>query len=169
MAQINQIEEIRQVVARAVARICPAWLESSRDDLVQQAMIRLIERTEKDEENTGVNASYLYRTAHSVLVDEIRRRQRRPENSLESGPEPAAGAATGPDASLEAQTQGVDIRQCVERLIESRRMAVTLHLEGHSVPEIAGILGWREKKADNCVYRGLSDLRQCLKQKGYGA
>lgn len=168
MAQINQFEEMRQVVARAVARICPAWLESSREDLVQTAMVRLIERTEAVEENRGVNASYLYRTAHSVLIDEIRRRQRRPENSLDSGPQLAAGTKTGPDASLEARTQAADIRHCLERLIDNRRLAVTLHLEGHAVPEIARILGWREKKADNCVYRGMADLRQCLEQKGYG-
>lgn len=167
MAQFSQFEEMRAVIARVVARTCPAWLDASRDDLVQTAMVRLIERLDGDEGNPGVNTSYLYRTAHSVLVDEIRRRRRRPEDSMESGPQLAAGAHSGPDASLESQRQASDIRHCLARLIENRRLAVTLHLEGHAVPEIAEILGWRRKKADNCVYRGLADLRACLEQKGY--
>src|SRR5688572_31583035 len=41
-----------------------------------------------------------------------------------------------------------------------------LHLQGHSVPDIGKLMSWAPKKADNLVYRGLADLRECLVSKG---
>jgi RNA polymerase sigma-70 factor (ECF subfamily) len=45
-------------------------------------------------------------------------------------------------------------------------LAVALHLQGHSVPDIGKLMSWAPKKADNLVYRGLADLRECLVSKG---
>jgi RNA polymerase sigma-70 factor (ECF subfamily) len=50
--------------------------------------------------------------------------------------------------------------------VPPRRHAVTLSLQGHSVPEIGRLLGWTGKKAENLVYRGMADLRECLEGKG---
>ena len=50
---------------------------------------------------------------------------------------------------------------------KDRRLAVTLYLQGHTVPEAARILGWAAKRTENLVYRGLADLRQCLLGKGH--
>jgi RNA polymerase sigma-70 factor (ECF subfamily) len=47
-----------------------------------------------------------------------------------------------------------------------RRLAVTLYLHGHSVPDAARILDWSAKRTENLVYRGLADLRECLLSKG---
>jgi RNA polymerase sigma-70 factor (ECF subfamily) len=47
-----------------------------------------------------------------------------------------------------------------------RRLAVTLYLQGHTVPEAARILDWSGKRTENLVYRGLADLRECLMAKG---
>ena len=42
-----------------------------------------------------------------------------------------------------------------------------LHLQGHSVPDAARLLGWPAKRTENLVYRGLADLRRCLIAKGH--
>ena len=47
-----------------------------------------------------------------------------------------------------------------------RRLAVTLHLQGHSVPDAARVLDWPVKRTENLVYRGMADLRECLMSKG---
>ena len=52
-------------------------------------------------------------------------------------------------------------------LAESRRLAVTLHLQGHDRRSSATILGWQVKQVDNHKHRGLVDLRRCLEQKGH--
>jgi RNA polymerase sigma-70 factor (ECF subfamily) len=55
-----------------------------------------------------------------------------------------------------------EILACLGQLQERRRVAVTLHLQGYAVGEVASALGWTEKQAENLVYRGLGDLRRCL-------
>lgn len=167
MAKLTSAEEIRQVLERAVNRICPRWMLSSRDDLVQSAMLRILEKHQSTEGNPGYQASYLYKTAHSVLVDEIRRIERRREQSLDQKAPSLIADAPDPGQVTEEQGFVAALRECLKRMIEPRTLSVTLHLQGHRVPEIARLLGWRVKQADNNVYRGLIDLRECLTRKGY--
>jgi RNA polymerase sigma-70 factor (ECF subfamily) len=112
--------------------------------------------------------------AHSALVDEIRRRKRRPELSLEGsseeGPQarPLEPRAPGnPEADASFRELGAAVRKCLSTAKRERRLAVILYLQGHTVPEAARILGWDAKRAENLVYRGLADLRQCLMGKGH--
>lgn len=160
--------ELRRVLTTAVRTVCPPWLASDADDLVQEAMIKLWRSGLLDEENPGVASSYLWRVAHSVLVDEIRRRRRRRETALEdemSGPEIQAGSP-GPERQSLSRGVGQAIRECLSGLAPAHRRAVTLHILGHPVSEIAQFLGWNAKKADNAAYRGLAALRQCLAERG---
>ncbi len=55
------------------------------------------------------------------------------------------------------------IRKCLAQLVEPRKLAVTLHLLGYKVPQIAQKMGWNTKRASNLVYRGLDGLRDCLR------
>lgn len=128
-----------------------------------------MEILEKREGKVVFTASYLRRVAYSTLVDEIRRRRRRRESPLE---EPDGNArdpispAPSPHATAEGRRISESIHGCLQGLLEDRRRAVTLHLQGHSVPQAAEILGWKPKRTENLVYRGLADLRQCLTTKG---
>ena len=159
---------LRRDLARAVASLCPRWLADRRDDLVQAAVLKVMAVEQRSEGNAALASSYLYRVAHSAVIDEIRARRRRPEVELEeeamaderSTREPA------PDAAAHGREIGRGIRDCLGGLKEERRSAVTLHLLGHSVPETARLLGWAAKRAENLVYRGLADLRDCLAGKG---
>ena len=71
-----------------------------------------------------------------------------------------------PERAAGSRRAGEGIRGCLRRLAPDRRVAVVLHLQGHTVREVAEMLGWNAKRADNLVYRGLSDLRKCLTAKG---
>lgn len=148
----RSLARIRQVLIRAVERHCPPALAAQREDLVQMALVRLLERPTP--EGIGVRgASYLWRVAYTVVIDEIRRfsRQQRQAEQLAGG----EGGTPGPEARSE-------ILECIAALQERRRTAVTLHLQGFRVAEVATALGWTEKQAENLVYRGLADLRICL-------
>jgi RNA polymerase sigma-70 factor (ECF subfamily) len=163
---------MRGDLVRAVTRICPPWLASRSDDLVQVALMRVLEVQRRSEGNTRLSSSYLRKVAYSALVDEIRRWRRRKEVPLDTddgGIDPAAERASGnpdPEERSGAREIGEAIRDCLRRMVGPRRSAVALHLQGHSVPEIGKLLGWDGKKADNLVYRGMSDLRDCLGLKG---
>jgi len=54
----------------------------------------------------------------------------------------------------------------MQSLIESRRRAVKLFLLNMTIEEIAIYLQWSKDKTRNLLYRGLSDLKKTLKEKG---
>jgi RNA polymerase sigma-70 factor (ECF subfamily) len=140
------------VLIRAVERHCPPALAAQREDLVQMALLRLLERP-ASEGTTPRGASYLWRVAYTVVIDEIRR-FRRQQRQAEQLPADERGTP-GPEARSE-------LLECLGALQDRRRTAVTLHLEGFRTAEVATALGWTEKQAENLVYRGLADLRACL-------
>jgi RNA polymerase sigma-70 factor, ECF subfamily len=145
-------ERLRAILLRAVERQCPPELASQREDFVQLALLRLLDRTPR--EGTGpLRASYLWKVAYTVIIDEIRRvrRQQRHGEALAGGDE----SAPGPEARTEVQ-------DCLSRLQERRRAAVTLYLEGFGTAEVARAMGWTLKQAENLIYRGVADLRHCL-------
>ena len=165
--------KLRRDLAQAVARVCPRWQPAFRDDLVQSAVIRVMQVLAKtageSEGNPPLTASYLYKVAYSVLIDEIRRERRRRETSLE---EDAVAQQViteqHPERLATSHELGRGIQDCLARIKRERRLAVTLYLQGHNVPSAARLLDWTAKRTENLVYRGLADLRECLTAKGMG-
>lgn len=178
----ERYEALRAELVRAVRRVCPGWLADRRDDLVQVALLRVIEIERRGEGARELAPAYLARTAYCVLIDEIRKLRRRREVPLDPGDRGGgergdrgdrserswdlAAPQPGPQQVSEAGEIGRGIRACLGRMVAPRRMAVTLHLLGHGVPEVARLLLWSGKRAENLVYRGLDDLRRCLREKG---
>jgi RNA polymerase sigma-70 factor, ECF subfamily len=165
---------LREKLTRAVRRQCPRWLSDHAEDLVQAAVVKVMAIVGGSEGKRSLSSFYLYRVAHSALVDEIRRRQRRREVTLEldQSEEQQMGDAHArvprdPEQDASLRELGLAVRDCLRAMNRDRRLAVTLYLQGHSVPEAARILGWPGKRTENLVYRGLADLRQCLLAKGH--
>ena len=159
--------EIRPHIQRTVERLCPRWLRPRCDDIVQVAVLRVLRSREKTEENRPPPAAFLWKVALAATVDEIRRAARARESSgdgaLPDGPAPPSGE---PDQQLAAREIQAGIRDCLVRLAPKRQVAVTLSLIGNSIPEAAKLLGFDEKQTENLVYRGMEDLRNCLRLKG---
>lgn len=165
-------DELRRRITRAVDRVCPIWLRSNRDDLVQAAVLRVIEVREKGEGEGHFSSSYLQKVAYAVLVDEIRRIRRRSEVPIEveassEAPRSSDAESTTPERTAAQRQLGGAIAECLRDLRAERRQALALYLQGHSVPDAARILGWSAKKTENLVYRGRSDLQRCLRKKGF--
>lgn len=161
---------LRADLVRAVTRVCPSWLANRSDDLVQVAMMRVVEVQKRCEGSAEFSSSYLKKAAYSAVVDEIRRLRRRSEVALEEEQNALDRSTDGPDPERCAASReiGRAIRSCLGKLVMPRRLAVTLHLQGHSVPDAARLLGWSAKRAENLIYRGLADLRGCLGSAGVG-
>jgi len=148
-----RVERIWHTLRRAMARTCPAHLAALREDLVQEALLRVLER-ESTADSPVRSASYLWRVAFSVVVDELRRQRVRPQAAP---PEGAHEGRIEPRPDL-----AIALRTCLLRLAESRRLAVTLHLQGFTMEEAGRMLGWDTKRVRNLVFRGIEDLRRCL-------
>ena len=166
--------ELAAMMARAVRRQCPAWLADQAQDIAQAALAKVVALDKTAEAKRPFTTFYLHKVAHSALVDEIRRRKRRQEVSLEAPAEgeeetrPFEPKAHGdPESHASYRQLGLAIRGCLAAANRDRRLALVLYLQGHSVPEAARILGWDVKRTENLVYRGLADLRQCLLNKGH--
>jgi RNA polymerase sigma-70 factor (ECF subfamily) len=169
--QLIDVTALRHELTRAVARVCPAWLTAQRDDLVQAAVMRVMQRFQGREiASEGVapfTSSYLYKVAHSVLVDEIRRVRRRQETDLDDQVADQVTVTTAdPERMVASAEIGRGIQCCLSKMKQERRLAVTLYLQGHTVAEAARILDWSPKRTENLVYRGLADLRVCLTCRG---
>ncbi len=162
------VEELRRRIVAAVRRACPGRLAAHADDIVQTVLARLVLTRRGSEGNPSFSSMYLTKAAYGATVDELRRLARRREDPLEVVETPRTMAApdAGPERTAASAEIGRGIRECLARIVHPRRLAVTLYLQGCTVPETAGILRWTGKKTENLVYRGLADLRQCLAAKG---
>jgi RNA polymerase sigma-70 factor (ECF subfamily) len=163
------LAQLRRDLERAVSRVCPPALANRREDLVQTAMIRVVELQRREPDRTRLSPAYLYRVAYTALIDEMRSLDRRREVALEEVEAmPRQPTAPGdPERSAGAAQIGRAVRDCLQRLVQDRRLAVTLYLQGHTIPEAAELLAWDGKRTENLVYRGLSGLRACLATKGF--
>jgi RNA polymerase sigma-70 factor (ECF subfamily) len=114
---------------------------------------------------------YLEKAVYGATVDEIRRLCRRRERSSvpEAFVEGRASPAPGPERCALSGEIAREIAECLGHLSNARRLAVILHLQGCSVPEVACRLCWSEKRTENLVYRGLADLRAELRARGLDA
>ena len=162
---------LRRDVAHVLARLCSGWTADRRDDLVQTALMRIMRiaqgRSLSGEGNRAVSMAYLYKVAYSVIVDQARQLKRRHETELEEECNALTASATeNPERTSASREIGRGIRECLRAMKRERRLAVTLHLQGHSVPDAARILAWTPKRTENLVYRGMADLRECLTAKG---
>ncbi len=159
--------ELSGRVRAAVRRSCPPYLAAQAEDIAQNVLLKLMKKFGEHEEKPTFSSIYLLKAAHGETVDEIRRRSRRRE---QTGMEDAMLGRTldvpDPEQETVARSLGTEIRRCLEGIVPSRRVAVTLHLLGCPVPEVARRIGCPEKSADNRVYRGLKNLRECLEAKG---
>ena len=163
----DDFKQIRRELTKAMQRICPPWLSSQKDDLIQAALMRLLDLHRRNP-NRQFNASYLWKTAYSALVDEIRK-SRRQEAVFTEENDVQDACDLGPNADdlFQSQQIGQGIRDSLLELSGERRAAVTLYLQGYGVPESSRLLGWPRKKTENMVYRGLKELRGYLVQKGF--
>jgi RNA polymerase sigma factor (sigma-70 family) len=107
--------------------------------------------------------SWVFTIAHRRLIDERRRRGRRPEpRTLEEVDEPLGG-----DTETEALAElgGVWVREALGVLTDEQRQVVTLRiLTGLSVEEVAAIMGRRPGAVRALQHRALEQLRRALER-----
>lgn len=163
---VDAYDTLQERLERVIRRLCPPWLRNDADDLVQAAQLKIFRRGDPVD---ALEDGFLYRVGYSVMVDEIRRRKRRHEFTIDTleSPEPADPVEHDPERLAAGQEAGAAIHQCLSELPVDHRRAVVLRLQGHTVPEIAELLDIKPKTAENRVYRGMATLRAALGRRGY--
>lgn len=163
-----EFASIRPQLLSLVRRTCPRWLADQAEDIVQSAMLSVLDRIRNEGGSFEVSSSYLMRAAHNAAVDEVRRRFRRPEVAAddESPLDEREASTPGPDREVATQEIDKAIRGCLGGLELARRAAVMLFLFGYSLADTERMSGWTRKRAEHLTYRGLADMRRCLTEKG---
>ena len=161
----GELTELREQLLRSVRRICHGRLAQEAEDFVQSAFISAAKANPEFEGDRSRTVAYLKKAAFSAFMDEVRRWLRRREVQPQDGLDALVTPSTG-EGFERSVAIGQGIGECLAGLSASRRLAVTLWLQGHSAPEVARLLRWSVRRADNLIYRGRTDLRACLAGKG---
>ena len=160
-------EGLKNELEAIVRYRCPGRSEMWRDDVVQEALLRLrnlLARGIRQPED--FESPYLHRVAHSVIVNTWHRERRRREAPLDddSAPVPLEPGAD-PEAQAVLADLGSRIARHLRRLSPERRLAVQLCvIQGHRAAEAAAILGFSVRKTENLVFRGRQQLRRWLSE-----
>ncbi len=162
----DDYEQLREVIASSLWRISPTLSATQREDVIQRSLLGLLQHRNRHEGVEHYSTSYLRQAAYHALIDELREANRRPEVELEESSVVLPSKKPGPDQWSLSQEIGQAIRECLRRLPAPRRLALSLVLLGHSVPEVAALGGWNAKKTENLVYRGRRDVKKCLQARG---
>ena len=144
----------------------------SAADATQDAFIRAYKNIRRF--HGGSFKSWLMRIVTNACYDELRRRKRRPQTSLDAlyvVEEDANPSFTAKTETPEAHTQRVEladaIQECLSRLPEKQRMtAVLCDVQGYSYDEITAIMGVSLGTVKSRLSRARAKLRDCLRGKG---
>ena len=147
---------LRPYLARRVASAADV------DDLLQDIFVRMYQglQTLRDDERFG---GWVYRIAHSAIVDKARQRARAPRLDPSDDVEPSA-----PHESADEHLHS-DLAECVAmfvgRLPSPYREAVTLtELEGLTQKEAADMLGVSVSGLKSRVQRGRDKIRHMFEE-----
>ena len=167
---IRVLDEYGRALREAVARVCRGPLGLHRDEIEQEARIRLWRALRRETAIVDLRL-YLRRIVATAAIDamrQIRSRRELPLERYDSEDRESTlvidfpSADPSPERIAATRELAATARRIVGELPANRRRAVGLYLHGWSTAEVATILGWSEAKARNLVYRGLADLRAKL-------
>src|SRR6056297_4192328 len=158
-------------VRAAVSRHRSRDIALAADDLMQEVRIR-VWTVYSGDRNSQLKTSYYYKVVNSAIIDSLRSHRGTLAHSVRTETdgeedEPAlieriGGEEQGPDQVFDEQHRQARLLKAIRQLPADRRRAVTLFLQGFTVPEIAELLGCDRNRAHNLAYRGVRALKQLM-------
>jgi RNA polymerase sigma-70 factor (ECF subfamily) len=131
---------------------------SLAEEIAQDVFLQLYRNLESLESEAHV-AFWLRRVTSNRCVDYVRRRQRRPETSLDDGPEPRNVEASC-DPMLSRK-----LRALVQSLPEKPRLVMILRYQEDLMPEeIARTLDMPVRSVKSILHRSLAMLREKMER-----
>lgn len=154
-----------------IQNLCTRMLGDAHrgDDLAQEAFARVFAKR-KEYQARGKFSTFLWRVALNLCYDELRRRDRRRETSLEGafdhGEVDCATEDLPPDRSLARQETAERVRNALMKISEAYRSVLVLrHYEDLKFREIADVLGIPEGTVKSRMAEGLSQLAHLLESR----
>jgi RNA polymerase sigma-70 factor (ECF subfamily) len=152
----------RDRVFRVALSVLGPGGEADAEDVAQEAFVRAYRRlgTFRGESRLG---TWLYRVAFNLAVDQRRRRGRQGPTAGEEALDTLPAADGDPHRAAREGESARLVRRLLEDLPETQRAALHLHYwMGHTVAEIAELLGAAEGTVKSHLHRGRKRLRAAL-------
>ncbi len=151
-----------------IRNLCTRMLGDAHrgEDLAQEAFARVFAKR-KEYEARGKFSTFLWRVALNLCYDELRKRERRRETSLDIDSEDLevsyAASELPPDVSLARDEAADNVRTALMKIPETYRSVLILrHYEDLKFREIADVLGIPDGTVKSRMAEGLTRLGQLL-------
>ncbi len=164
-----QAKQFEQLVRPHMTRLYQAAYRltaspEGAEDLVQDLLVKLYPRTAELAEIDSL-WPWLKKALYREFVDDLRKRQRRPEPSADDADDPDAmpGTTATPEQQLERGQQAEWLQQALAQLEPEHRALVIMHLvEGYSVQELSELFGMPVETIRTRLRRSRARLKKIL-------
>ena len=131
------------------------------EDLTSVVFLKMLEALDRDRFAQDALQSWLYRIAYHAIVDESRRRKRRPIADLYD--DLPISSERHPDRMAARNMEQASLRGAIDQLTDDQRDVILLRFgEGMTAPQVAEILDKTEEAVRALQRRGLNNLRKLL-------
>jgi len=138
--------------------------EQDAEDIVQETFLRAYKNIGRYDARAKVS-TWLHKITSNCAIDLIRKRKRRPADSLEeqAASQAPASSEPGPDRVALGHELGSRVAAALENLSAKERVAFSLrHFEELSIREIAEVTQSPEGSVKNNIFRAVRKLRSVL-------
>jgi RNA polymerase sigma-70 factor (ECF subfamily) len=147
------------------------------EEILQEVFFRAWQQAHAFDETRGTVRFWLHRIAHNLTLNELRRRQRRPQvqrrpPNTDSGDDDYAGhVEAGQDPAVDAwcAVRDAELADALDQLPPVQRTVLLLYAQGFSQSEIAAKLGEPLGTVKSRMRRALCRLREELPTLGIDA
>lgn len=131
---------------------------SEAEDVVQETFLRVWQRASDYEARGSKLTTWLYRIAHNLCVDRLRRRRAEDPSALDRH-----SSGDRPGRRLDQAELAAAVQSATAKLPERQRAALALcHYEGLSNAEAAEVLGCNVEALESLLSRARRSLRDDL-------
>ena len=135
------------------------------EDLAADVFLRALEAIDSYNSRGVPFAAWLFRIAHNLVVDHLRRRSRRPTSVLD---ESLPLLDDAPDDRVVAGLTIADILKVMPKITDSQRQVLALRFgAGLSVAETAGVMKKRDGAVKALQHSAIGALRRHLAKRGH--
>lgn len=134
------------------------------EDLASEVLLRVLERLQEYRFRGLPVAAWVFRIARNYIIDQHRRRQRRPQVPLFDG---IPDAEDSPHDLAERALAQRELHLAMRHLTEEQRQVIILKfIEGMDNASVARVLGRSEGAVKSLQHRALVSLRKMLSPEG---
>ena len=133
------------------------------EDLASEVFVRALRSAETYRETGAPMEAWIFKIAHNIVVDHLRKRSRRPASVPIEEAAPLAAKEGNPAAALERKQEIEEVRAAISQLNEAQQRVLALRFGGElSSEEVARLLGKKPGAVREMQSAAVTKLRNIL-------